>query len=121
MVGDVRPYMAGGWVFVVPLWIGSGTRVKILEACSMERAVVSTPVGAEGLDLTPRTDFFVEDTHSGFADRCVELLSDPKRRREVGNRARKAVCGRYRWSDIGRRAADILDDLMNRHASSPRR
>jgi glycosyltransferase involved in cell wall biosynthesis len=112
VVNDVRPYMAGGWVFVVPLWIGSGTRVKILEACAMQRAVVSTPVGAEGLDLAPGRHLFVEETPERFAARCVELLKNPGLRRETGQRAREEVCSRYNWSKIGDRAADILDELM---------
>jgi glycosyltransferase involved in cell wall biosynthesis len=112
MVDDVRPYMAGGWVFVVPLWIGSGTRLKILEASSMEKAVVSTPVGVEGLELNAGHHLFVEQTPTGFAERCVELLRDPRLRREMGQRAREAVCSRYNWSKIGRLAADLLEQLM---------
>jgi len=111
-VEDVRPYMAGGWVFIVPLWVGSGTRLKILEASAMEKAIVSTQVGAEGLDLTSGDHLFIENTNSGFAARCVRLLREPELRRKVGRHARQAVCSRYRWSDIGSRAADILEDLI---------
>jgi len=112
MVEDVRPYMAGGWVLVVPLWVGSGTRIKILEACAMEKPVVSTPVGAEGLELRPGDHLFVEEEPRGFAARCIKLLKEPELRREVGLRAREVVCARYKWSAIGSRAAEILDGLL---------
>lgn len=112
MVEDIRPYMAGGWVLIVPLWVGSGTRIKILEACAMEKPVVSTPVGAEGLELTTGDHLFVEEEPRGFAARCVELLREPALRRAVGLKAREAVCARYTWSTIGSLAAEILDGLL---------
>lgn len=120
MVDDVRPFMAGGWVFVVPLWVGSGTRIKILEACAMERPVVSTPVGVEGLELRAPDHLFVEEAPQSFAERCIALLKNPGLRQEMGQRARQAVCSRYDWKAIGTRTADILDDLMSGHASSSR-
>ena len=66
-VDDVRPFITGAAVYVVPLRAGGGSRLKILEALAMGRAVVSTAVGAEGLDLEPGTHVVIEDTADGFA------------------------------------------------------
>src|SRR5262249_54224640 len=67
-VDDVRPHIARGAVYVVPLRIGGGTRLKIFEAMSMGKAVVSTAIGAEGLPVTNGRDIVIADEASAFAD-----------------------------------------------------
>ena len=73
---DVRPAIAGSAVCVVPLRIGGGTRLKILQAMALGTPVVSTSKGAEGLDVTPGRDILIGDTPDAFAAQVVRLLND---------------------------------------------
>ena len=80
-VPEIKPYFAEATVFVVPLRIGSGTRLKILEALAMGKAIVSTSVGAEGLDLKDGEEIFIADEPTPFADAVTRLLTDASLRR----------------------------------------
>ncbi|MFN2300828.1 MAG: glycosyltransferase family 4 protein [Gammaproteobacteria bacterium] len=99
-VDDIRPYVVKAAVYVVPLRIGGGTRLKICEALSMGKAVVSTTVGAEGLPLVPGTHFVVADDPERFADEVVVLLRDERRRRELGAAGRRLMEERHAWSRV---------------------
>jgi polysaccharide biosynthesis protein PslH len=101
-VEDVRPYMADAAVYVVPLRVGGGTRLKIFEALAMAKAVVSTTVGAEGLPLVPGRHFLAADAPAAFADAVVALLRDPARRRALGAAGRRLVEQRYSWPQVAR-------------------
>ena len=101
-VDDVRPYIARGAVYVVPLRIGGGTRLKIFEAMSMAKAVVSTTVGAEGLPVTSGHDIELADEPSRFAHAVVRLMRDAGARRALESAARQLVMERYDWSAVGR-------------------
>src|SRR5262249_5570765 len=94
LVDDVRPHMAEAAVYVVPLRIGGGTRLKIFEALSMAKAVVSTAVGAEGLPLTPGRHFLQADDPAAFAEAVTSLLRNPARRHAIGVAGGGAVGGR---------------------------
>ena len=83
-VPDVRPYVWEADLCVVPLRIGGGTRLKIVEALAMEKAIVSTSVGCEGIDVTPGWTLDVGDTPAAFAAATVALLRDPARRAALG-------------------------------------
>jgi glycosyltransferase involved in cell wall biosynthesis len=96
---DLRPHYENASVVVAPLRVGGGTRIKILEAFAWRRPVVSTSVGAEGLQASPGYDLFVEDTPDGFAARCIALLNDAFLRGEMARRA-VSVAERYQWSSI---------------------
>lgn len=99
-VDDVRPHIAAGDVYIVPLRIGGGTRLKIFEAMSMSRAVVSTTVGAEGLPVTPGRDIMVADTPERFAEAVVHLIRDVDARRRIESAARQLVVDRYDWAAV---------------------
>lgn len=99
-VDDVRPYVVKAAVYVVPLRIGGGTRLKICEALSMGKAVVSTSVGAEGLPLEPGKHLIVADDPERFADEVVALLRDEGRRRALGAAGRQLMEERHAWSRI---------------------
>jgi sugar transferase (PEP-CTERM/EpsH1 system associated) len=101
-VNDVRPYVDGAAVYVVPLRVGGGTRLKIFEALAMGKAVVSTTLGVEGLPLTPGTHFVQADDPAQFADSVVALLRDPARRRALGGAGRSLVEQRYSWAQVAR-------------------
>ena len=76
-VPEIKPYFAEATVFVVPLRIGSGTRLKILEALAMSKAIVSTSIGAEGLDLKDGAEIFIADEPTVFANAVTRLLKGP--------------------------------------------
>jgi sugar transferase (PEP-CTERM/EpsH1 system associated) len=99
-VDDIRPYVAEGAVYVVPLRLGGGTRLKIFEALAMGKAVVSTTVGAEGLSLVPGEHLLVADDPVLFARAVVSLLRDPARRRALGAAGRRLVEQRYAWPQV---------------------
>ncbi|HTM03375.1 MAG TPA: glycosyltransferase family 4 protein [Vicinamibacterales bacterium] len=99
-VDDVRDYIGRAAVYVVPIRIGGGTRLKIFEAMSMGRAVVSTTVGAEGLPVTDGRDVVIADTPSGFAHSVVALLRDTARRVQLEQAARDLVVTHYDWSAV---------------------
>jgi sugar transferase (PEP-CTERM/EpsH1 system associated) len=107
-VDDVRPHLAAGSVYVVPLRIGGGTRLKIFEAMGMAKAVVSTSIGAEGLPVSDGTDILLADDPGRFAQAVVRLMRDPDRRRFVEQAARRLVVERYDWSAVAQDFEDAL-------------
>jgi sugar transferase (PEP-CTERM/EpsH1 system associated) len=108
-VDDVRPHIARGAVYVVPLRIGGGTRLKIFEAMSMAKAVVSTTIGAEGLPVTSGRDVDIADEPARFAHAVVHLMRDTEARRSMETAARRLVVERYDWSAV---AADFESALV---------
>lgn len=97
-VDDVRPYIASACVYVIPLRIGGGTRLKVLEAMAMGKPIVSTSLGCEGFEgLVPGRELLVGDTPAEFAQRVIELLDDAHRRERLGRAARRFVEERYDW------------------------
>ncbi len=99
-VNDPRPFVAAAAVYVVPLRMGSGTRLKVLEAMSMGQAIVSTTRGVEGIDLVPGRDAVIADTPDTFARAVIALLRNPERRRDLGRHARARVTAQYDWRMI---------------------
>ena len=99
-VDDVRPYIADAAVYVVPLRLGGGTRLKILEALAMGKAVVSTTIGAEGLPLVPGVHFVRADDPGDFARAVLALLRDPTRRKTLGVAGRQLLEQRYSWPEV---------------------
>lgn len=109
-VPDVSHTIACASVFVVPIRIGSGVRLKILHALAMGKAVVTTSLGCEGLELVDGKHVWVADTAQEFADRVSALLQDPAARRRLGEAGLQHVRARYRWPD----AAEALEALYQR-------
>ncbi len=99
-VEDTRPYIASAAVYVAPLRIGGGTRLKLLEAMAMGKAVVATRLGAEGYPVTDGRELLLADTPSDFAAEVVALLRAPERRAELGQVARTFVEQKYDWQAI---------------------
>src|SRR5207245_11207673 len=115
-VDDVRPYMAEAAVYVVPLRVGGGTRLKIFEALAMVKAVVSTAIGAEGLPLTPGRDFLQADDPAAFARAVTALLRATAPRRSVGSAGRRLVEERYSWPRVVDEFENQCEEAR-RHAS----
>jgi polysaccharide biosynthesis protein PslH len=112
-VDDVRPYLNRAAVVVVPLRIGGGSRLKILEAFSMEKAVVSTSLGAEGLKGIRGQDILIADDPKEFADRTVELMGNGKLRATMGRSARALVTDHYDWRSLAEGQITFLEKIAN--------
>ena len=109
---DLRPVIKKAAVCVVPLRIGSGTRLKILEAGAMGKAIVSTTIGAEGLDLKPDEEIMIADDAMEFAGDVVQLLRDPARRKAIGEAARNRVVQSYDMSALEHSVAVAFAELQ---------
>ena len=94
-VPDVRPFYEQAAIVIVPIRIAAGTRIKILEAGACRRPVVSTTIGAEGLDLTPGTNCLIADDPIDFAQRCSEILTDDGLARRLVDELHRFVKSRY--------------------------
>jgi glycosyltransferase involved in cell wall biosynthesis len=110
-VPSVIEYLHRAAAVVVPLRIGGGTRLKIYEAMGAGKAVVSTTIGAEGLDYHDGRDILIADTPDAFADRVIEVLRDGERRRSLEDAA-LALASQYDWSSIGRTFEATLDHAV---------
>lgn len=110
-VSDVRPYIADAALYVVPLRMGSGTRLKVLEAMAMGKAIVSTTRGIEGIDLTNGRDVVIADSPEAFARTCIALLRDTARCRELGHAARQIAEEKYDWRVLVPRFDEIYSRI----------
>jgi polysaccharide biosynthesis protein PslH len=107
-VDVIEEYVGKSSCSVVPLWIGSGMRYKILEAFALARAVVSTSLGAEGIEITDGENILIRDDPEAFSDGIVQILQDAEFRDRLGMNARKLVEEKYSWPKVaGGFAADI--------------
>src|SRR5262245_45838464 len=97
-VSDLRPHLAAAAAVVVPLRLGGGTRLKIVEAMAMGKAIVSTALGAEGIEATPGRHLLVEDQPWAFANAVNRLLAKPDLAMHIGKSARQLAVERYDWS-----------------------
>lgn len=113
-VPDTRPYLLGAKVVVVPLRAGSGTRLKILEALSMKKAVVSTTIGCEGLAVEDQVHLLIADTPKAFAAAVVRLLDDESLRISLGEAGRKLVENSYDWREIAEIQESAWADALAR-------
>ena len=117
-VEDTRPYVQESAVFIVPIRIGGGTRMKIYEAMAMEKAIVSTRVGAEGLPLTDREHIYLEDEPEEFARAVLKLLRDEEERQKIGKQARQYVYENFRWEKVADVFADICESVVKQRSSA---
>lgn len=111
-VEDTRSYLEGS-VFVVPLRIGSGIRIKILEAMSMGCPVVSTSVGCEGIPARHGKDIFIENNPSNFARRISYLIENQKQAMEVGQNARKMIVREYDLEKVVERREKVYQEILH--------
>lgn len=106
-VDDVRPYIEEATAFIVPIRIGGGTRLKIYEAMAMEKPVISTTVGAEGLPLRDGVELLLADDPKAFADAIVKVLGDSKLADRLGRSAAALVRENFGWQRVSARMADV--------------
>jgi polysaccharide biosynthesis protein PslH len=105
-VPDVRPYLAAADLCLVPLRIGSGTRLKIFEAMAMRCPVISTTVGAEGLPLKHDRHLLLADSAREFAEAVVSLLENPSKKQALAAEGHDFVTTNYSWKHVGRQLYD---------------
>lgn len=110
---DVRPSVSESWGCVVPLRIGSGTRLKILEAMALGTPVVSTSKGAEGLLVTPGKELLIADDPQAFAEQTLRLLDDPALRMRMARDARALVEYYYSWERISEQFSETVESMVN--------
>ncbi len=108
-VTDMRPYLWGSKISVVPIRIGGGTRLKIYECMAGGIPVISTTVGAEGLRYTEGEDIILADTAGKFADGCIRLLEDHAARAGIAGKARERAVKEFSWEAVSREFESILE------------
>lgn len=106
-VDDVRPFFDMSRVFVCPIRDGGGTKLKLLDAMAMEKAIVTTSVGAEGLEVKNGKHVLIADDYKSFALNIIRLYEDLNFAKYLGQNARKLVVERYSWESIGRKLNDV--------------
>lgn len=114
-VEDVRPYMERATAYVVPLRIGGGTRLKIYEAMAMEKPIVSTTIGAEGLPVKDKEHLLLADTPEAFAARCVEVLKNDAAAQSLGARAALLVREQFGWDKVAASFAELCQRAVRLH------
>jgi glycosyltransferase involved in cell wall biosynthesis len=111
-VDDIRPFVAKASVYVVPLRVGGGTRLKILDAMAMGKAIVSTSIGCEGIEVSNSKNILISDDPADFAEKTVELLRNQEKRNTLGKGARELVGSRYSWETIGRTLQQVYEKIV---------
>ncbi len=109
MVDDMRDYYNKAAVVVVPLRVGGGTRLKILEGMSMSKAIVSTSIGAEGIDHTDGKDILLRDTPEDFSNAVVAVMKDNDQRRALETGGRTLVEAKYDWQALSAKLSDVYE------------
>jgi len=113
-VEDLRPHLARASAIVVPLRLGGGTRLKIVEAMAMGKAIVSTSLGAEGIEALDGRDLLIENAPEGFARAVLRILDEPALAARVGTAARTLAVERYAWSTAAAELERFLRAVIGR-------
>jgi len=112
-VNDVRPFINSAVVYIAPIKSGGGTKLKVLNAMSMGKAVVTTSVGVEGIEAVNNENILIADNPETFAKKVTELLKNPKRAEDIGRKARKLIVEKYDWEIIGKRMNRLYERASN--------
>jgi glycosyltransferase involved in cell wall biosynthesis len=113
-VPDVRPYYKRAWLQMVPLRIGGGTRLKIVESLAIGTPVVSTTIGAQGLELKHGENILLADTPDSFANEISRALTDPELLQRIEGNGITTATDRFSWPAIGARLAHHYDTLISK-------
>ena len=112
LVEDTRPYIEKSSVYVVPLRMGGGTRLKIMEALAMKKPIVTTSIGCEGIDVINGQSSLIADNPVEFAERVMELFANPGQIAGLTENGYELVYNRYRWESIGLQMDQAYEQLM---------
>lgn len=113
-VEDIRPHVEAAAVYIVPLRVGGGTRLKVLDAWAMGKAVVSTSIGCEGLHAVDGRNILIRDDPQEFANAVIQLIANEKTRRQIGASARCTAEELYSWDVVGARMLPHYRRLTSR-------
>jgi glycosyltransferase involved in cell wall biosynthesis len=113
-VDKVQPYLNKASIYVAPLFVGSGIRIKILEAMAMELPVIATTISAEGIDAIPADGLLVADKAEDYAELILKLIRNPQLAREFGKSARKFIENNYTWKKNVGVMYNEYSDLMRK-------
>jgi glycosyltransferase involved in cell wall biosynthesis len=116
LVDDVRPLLASAWASVVPLRLGGGTRLKILEAMALRTPVVATSKGAEGLDVKSGENLLIADTPDAFAEAVLRLLQEPRLRQHLADKAYQLVAKKYDWAVTMPRFLELVERVSGHNS-----
>ena len=111
-VDNIAPHLKDAALSIVPLRIGGGTRLKILESLAHKTPVVSTTIGAEGLELEHGKHILIADETRSFADSCIRLLEDPARRRQLAEAGYQRISNQYSWDIIESHVQDCVRAVL---------
>jgi glycosyltransferase involved in cell wall biosynthesis len=111
-VPDIRPHLERATCCAVPIRVGGGTRVKILDAWAMGKAVVSTSIGCEGLAAIDGENILIRDDPPAFADGALQVMADASLRNRLERNARETVVRQFSWDVIGERLRDAYRGLI---------
>ena len=117
-VEDVRPYYREAMLAVVPLNVGGGSRLKILEAMAAGVPVASTVLGAEGLQVNHRENILISDSYEGLGKAIISLTNEPDLRAQIIFGGRQLVAARYDWSRLGSTLFDYYRQLLAERATT---
>jgi len=112
-VEDVRPYIAKSAIFIAPLRSGSGTKVKVLNAMSQGKLIITTSVGAEGIEAKADEEIIIADDPDKFAEKTVYFLKHLEEAQEIGQRARKVIEEKYDWQVINTTIRQVYKEFEN--------
>jgi len=110
-VDDVRPYISAAAVYVVPITVGGGTRLKILDAMSMGKAIVSTSTGCEGIEVEDGENIIIADSPTEFSRKVILLLKNTELRNRLEARARETAHELYSWKKIAPKLEQVYSYL----------
>ena len=117
-VEDTRPYIEKASVYVVPLRMGGGTRLKIMESLAVKKPIVSTSIGCEGIDVVDGESIRIADNPGEFADRVIELFMNPEQVADITEKGYELVKNLYRWESIGQQMDAAYKNLRGLQSTS---
>jgi glycosyltransferase involved in cell wall biosynthesis len=120
-VDDIRPYLSRARLVVVPLRIGGGTRLKILEAWAMGKPVLSTSIGAEGLPAVDGANIAIADAPEAMAERAIALLHDAASMKQLGASGRRTVTERFAWKHVAEALLQAYEQTLSDAGQQGRR
>jgi glycosyltransferase involved in cell wall biosynthesis len=112
-VPDLRPHLASAAAVVTPLRLGGGTRLKIVEAMAMGKAIISTSLGAEGIDAVDGRDMLIADGPVAFAEAVNRTIADPTLAARLGASARRLSAERYSWAGAARQLEAFYRQILD--------
>jgi glycosyltransferase involved in cell wall biosynthesis len=96
-VESIIPFLSSASIYIAPLFVGGGIRIKILEAMAMELPVIASPISAEGINASINDGLIIANSKEEFVKNILNLINNPTYSRELGKKAREFVMNNYTW------------------------